>query len=181
MAADAVIRQRLSCARKRTVLAHARDPAASHAASAGSAITRRRAQARAAESPGGTSSAASGETVSGIAPAVVAIRGRPCAIASAKLRLPLGRQREVLGRAHVGFEVVEPVRHLLVSQLRRSEWTGRYGSLFERAHEGVDRARYGNVNFALAGFRRETEQLAEVDFSAHQADKLFRGETRIAR
>jgi hypothetical protein len=25
-------------------------------------------------------------------------------------------QREVLGRAHVGFEVVEPVRHLLVRQ-----------------------------------------------------------------
>src|SRR5262249_38360785 len=62
----------------------ARAPAASRAASAGSAITRRRAQARAAESPGGTSSAASSDTVSGIAPAVVAIRGRPCAIASAK-------------------------------------------------------------------------------------------------
>src|SRR6516164_11545275 len=62
----------------------ARAPAAKRTASAGFAITRRSARASAAASPAGTSNPASRGTVSGIAPAVVAMIGRPCAIASAK-------------------------------------------------------------------------------------------------
>jgi len=50
-------------------------PTASRAASTGSAITQGRARARAGASPGGTSSAALPDTVSGIAPAMVAISG----------------------------------------------------------------------------------------------------------
>lgn len=60
----------------------ARHSAASRFTTAGCAITRRRARARAAGSPDETNGPARRATVSGIAPAVVAITGKLCAIAS---------------------------------------------------------------------------------------------------
>src|SRR4051812_6996184 len=49
----------------------------------------------------------------------------------------------------------------------------------ERTQERVDGPFDGSTNFALAGLGFETEQLAQVNFAAHQADELLSGEPHI--